>query len=307
MKQQLLLLLSLIGAVFYTSAQEFPAIGPNSNYVTCSGSFTDSGGLADNYDNGETNVTTICSPFPTDKIQVQFNSFDLASGEFLIVYDGDAAVGAPLGVFLGTNSPGTILATGTSGCLTFRFISDSSNVATGWDANIACIDNCQTITSIVATTPAADADGVIRLCQGDTLDMMGSANFSVDGAGATYEYLLPDGTLIAGQDITQTFNDSGIYKIDLIVTDTTGCRDRTLEDVIIYVSTDPDFTGTEALDTSICFGDTVDIVGMAETTEFFGEVAPPVTGQTFLPDDSGTTFYETCIDVSGFCSWSDYC
>ena len=298
-------ILSCISILFFTvvvTAQEFAM--SDGNFTTCSGSFTDSGGLTGDYTNSEDAIITFCSPFTTDDMQVTFNSFALASGDILFVYDGDDTTAPLVGVYLGANSPGIVLASAanTSGCITFRFRSDSSNVGAGWEATVACIDNCQTITSSVVSVPAPDVDNVIRICQGETVNFTGTANFSVDSSGATYEFVLSDGSRVNGLTASETYAGPGIYRVDFVAKDPTGCRDRSIgesSDVLIQVSTTPDFTGTQAADTSICFGESTDITGMVETTEFFADVAPPITGQTFLPDGSGVA-YQTCIDVSGF-------
>tara|TARA_R110000751_G_scaffold937_11_gene3345 strand:+ start:29066 stop:31519 length:2454 start_codon:yes stop_codon:yes gene_type:complete len=298
-------ILSCISILFFTvvvTAQEFAMT--DGNFTTCSGSFTDSGGLTGDYTNSEDAIITFCSPFATDDMQVSFNSFALASGDILFVYDGDDTTAPLVGVYLGANSPGIVLASAanTSGCITFRFRSDSTNVGAGWEATVACIDNCQTITSSVVSVPAPDIDNVIRICQGETVNFTGSANFSADSTGATYQFVLSDGSIVNGLTASETYTGPGIYRVDFVATDPTGCRDRSIgesSDVLIQVSTTPDFTGTQAADTSICFGESTDITGMVETTEFFADVAPPITGQTFLPDGSGVA-YQTCIDVSGF-------
>lgn len=299
------LILSCLSILFFTaivSAQEIPMA--DGRLTVCTGSFTDSGGLTGDYSNSEDSVITFCSPFTTDDMQITFNSFNLASGDLLFVYDGEDTLAPLVGVYLASNSPGTVLssAANTSGCLTFRFRSDSSNVSTGWEATVSCIDNCQTITSSVTSVPAPDVDGIIRICQGETVNFSGSANFSNDATGATFEFLLSDGTIVPGTTASETYTGPGIYRVDYVATDPTGCRDRSIgesSDVLIQVSTTPDFTGTEAADTSICFGESTDITGMVETVEFFADVAPPITGQTFLPDGSGVA-YQTCIDVTGF-------
>jgi gliding motility-associated-like protein len=298
-------ILSCISILFFTAfatAQEFAMT--DGSFTTCTGSFTDSGGLTGNYTNGEDSIITFCSPFVTDNMQITFNSFDLASGDLLFVYDGDDTTAPLLGVFLGVNSPGIVLASAanTSGCITFRYRSDSSNVSAGWEATVACIDNCQSIISTVVSIPAPDADNVIRICQGETVNFTGAGSFSADSTGATYEYILSDGTIVSGLTASETYAGPGIYRVDFVASDPTGCRDRSIgesSDVLIQVSTNPDFTGTQAADTSICFGESTDITGLVETTEFFANVAPPITGQTFLPDGTGVS-YQTCIDVSGF-------
>lgn len=283
----------------FATAQEFAMT--DGSFVTCSGDFTDSGGLAGDYANGEDFTITFCSPFATDDVQASFQLWNVGSGDILLAYDGDTATGSPVGVFNSSITPGIITATAanTSGCLTFRFISNTTSVGSGWQATMSCIDSCQTISNTVTTVPAPDNDGVLRICQGDTVTFNGTSTFSVDGTGATHEYRLSDGSVVTGTTASETYSGPGIYEIDYITFDTTGCRDRQLVDVTILVSTTPDFTGTLAADTSICFGESTTITGMVETTQFIADVAPPVTGQTFLPDGSGVA-YQTCIDVTGF-------
>ncbi len=284
------------------TAQEFAMT--DGSFVTCSGDFTDSGGLAGDYSNGEDLIVTFCSPFATDDVSANFTLWNVGSGDILLAYDGDTATGSPVGVFNSAITPALITASAanTSGCLTFRFISNATSVGPGWQATLSCIDNCQTISNAVTTVPAPDNDGILRVCQNESINFTGSTTFSTDGTGATSEWVFSEDPMnpITGTTATRAFMNPGIYRVDYITTDPTGCRDRLLEDVIIFVSTTPDFTGTAAMDASICFGESTTITGVAQTVEFVAEVAPPITGQTFLPDDNGTTFYETCIDVQGF-------
>lgn len=305
MKKLLLTFLAVFTITMLGNAQEIRMT--DGTVTACTGDFTDTGGLAGDYSDDENLTLTICSPFATDDIQVSFQLWNVGGGDLLIVYDGDTATGAPLGVFNSGIVPNVLLtsAANTTGCMTFRWISNSSAVAPGWQATIACIDNCQTISNTVTTTPARDADGVLRVCQGETVQFSGSSTFSVDGTGATSEYRLADGTVVAGTTASETYFTPGIYVVDYVTFDSTGCRDRQLEDVTILVSTTPDFTGTQAADSSICFGESTVITGQVETTQFLADVAPPVTGQTFLPDGNGVA-YQTCIDVTGFPSGSTF-
>ncbi|WP_397303324.1 gliding motility-associated C-terminal domain-containing protein [Nonlabens ulvanivorans] len=299
MKKLLLLTLSLLFTATIATAQEFAMT--DGSFVTCSGDFTDSGGLAGDYTNGEDFTITFCSPFPTDDVQATFTLWNVGSGDILLAYDGDTATGSPIGVFNSAITPTVITASAanTSGCLTFRFISNATSTGPGWQATMACIDSCQTISNVVTTVPAPDGDGILRVCQGDTVSFSATSTYSVDGTGATHEYRLADGTVVSGTTASETFSGPGIYEIDYVTFDSTGCRDRLLVDVTVLVSTTPDFTGTLAADTSLCFGESTTISGQVVTTQFIADVAPPVTGQTFLPDGSGVA-YQTCIDVTGF-------
>ncbi len=98
MKNFILCCISILFFTAFASAQEFAMT--DGSFTTCTGSFTDSGGLTGNYTSGEDSIITFCSPFATDDMQVTFNSFALASGEFLFVYDGDDITAPLIGVYL---------------------------------------------------------------------------------------------------------------------------------------------------------------------------------------------------------------
>jgi len=59
------------------------------------------------------------------------NTFD-----FLYIYDGPAIASPLIGIYTGTNSPGTVTSTG--GTITIRSTSDISTVASGWNATWNC-------------------------------------------------------------------------------------------------------------------------------------------------------------------------
>lgn len=147
---------------------------------TCSNTFFDSGGNTGNYGNNENLTHTICSN-SGNCIEVDFTSFNLENGfDFLFVHDG-ASVNTPLlGVYTGTFSPGTVV--GSSGCLTFQFISDGSNPSTGWTANVNCV-SCPSTTSCLID-PVANGHGTptgfTQLCD----DLCSSSNLSL---GFTYD------------------------------------------------------------------------------------------------------------------------
>jgi gliding motility-associated-like protein len=300
MKKIIFSLMCTMLFAFTISAQEFPMA--DMLYTECSGTFTDSQGVAADYLPDETFTTTICSPFPTDRVQVAFTQFDLAAGDVLIVYDGDSTSAPFLAAYGSFLAPTTILAgnSNTTGCLTFVFTSNpTSPAAAGWSADLSCIDVCQNIQSQVTVTPAPGVDGLVRVCQGDTVTIDGVAVFPA-GSTPDLEILLPNGTRVPGNQVSQVLDVPGVYIFDFIVSDPfTGCRDRTQEDVVVLVSTTPDFTGTEAVNDIVCFGETVDITGVVETQQFAAQVAPPQSGTTFLPDVAGAT-YETEIEVNAF-------
>src|SRR5690606_19061455 len=127
--------------------------------ATCSVTFYDCGGAIGSYGNAESMIYTIFPPRETSSIQIAFIEMNLENNVFILyVYDGDQ-IGAPLlYTFTGTEIPTVFQATGNnpSGCLTFRFTSDTYNNAPGWAATISCAQVCQPINAVLASsTPTA--------------------------------------------------------------------------------------------------------------------------------------------------------
>ena len=89
---------------------------------------------------------------------------------------------------------------------------------------------------------------------------------------------------------SETYATTGIYFVNFKVTDALGCSDREDRDVVVQVSSVPDFTGTAAVDSTICFGESTDINGLVTPVEFAITPSPPITGLTFLPDGSGVSY-----------------
>ncbi len=307
MKRFLTLLLILFS--YYSFAQtninmpEGTNGGNGFRFVGCgTAAFNDSQGGA-NYQNNEDNISVLCPAIDTDRMQLNFLQVNILAGDVLTIYDGDSTTSPVLGTITNTTMPAGLFeasATNPTGCLTVRFVSNGSGTASGWRAARSCFDPCQSITTNITTTPAISPDGILRICQGDTVTFDGQATFGIDGTGATYEWDLANGNgLNAGQIQTETYIDSGIYQTRFVVTDANGCSDRELVDLIVQVSSDPDFTGTSAAESQICFGESTTLTGAVTTQEFVIPISPPITGQTFLPDGNGVS-YQTCIDVDQF-------
>ncbi|WP_178984496.1 T9SS type B sorting domain-containing protein [Winogradskyella helgolandensis] len=274
----------------------------------CGGVFYDSGGEFGNYDNDEDFVLTICPETAGQKIKIDFITFTTQLGatpDVMEIFNGDSVAADSFGQFSGTNSPGLVQATedNTSGCITIQFISSDSGNIDGWVANISCLTPCQTINSqLDSSSPTPNAEGYIRVCPNEEITLTGSGDFSIDGTGATYEWDLGDGNTFAGQTATFSYPDPGVYIVNLNIRDANtsidplGCDNNNLINQVIQVATKPDFEGTEAVNTTLCFGESTDITGVVEAVEYINDCTPPVSGVTFLPDGSGAV-YETSITV----------
>ena len=305
--KKFLLTITLLLNVFFVFSQDI--IMQTTTVSQCGGVFYDSGGSAGNYANDESFILTICPDTPGQQVQLDFVAFSTQNGtDEMTIYDGDSTAANAFGTFSGggaSANPGFVSATpnNPTGCLTIEFTSDASANTTGWEANVSCYEPCQTIVShTIQTSPAPNGDGYIRVCPGDPITLNGSANFSVDGTGATYEWDLGDGNTVSGQTATFSYPNPGVYIVNLNVTDTntdpdpSGCSNTNLINQVIQVSTEPDFTGTTASASTACFGEQVTLTGVANQVEFINDCTPPVSGTTFLPDGSGAT-YQTCVTV----------
>jgi len=276
----------------------------NTSISTCSGTFNDNGGNG-NYSNNQNLTMTICPSTPGSRVVINITAFALENNaDFLYIYDGNS-IGAPtLGVYTGTSGPGLVSATSTNttGCLTFRFTSNGSGVASGWTGAISCSTPCQTINAVLnSTSPAANGSGIIRICQGQSVTFNGSATFSGSGSGAVYRWDFDDGPLVTGATASHTFNNEGVYVVNLLVNDPTGCVNNNRFNQIVQVSTTPSFAGTGPAAGSICLGQSTTINGVVTPTPFNYDCTPPISGQTFLPDGSGVS-YQTSVNVDCFSS-----
>lgn len=103
---------------------------------TCSGTFYDPGGTG-NYTNNLNVTQTFCSN-ASNCIRVTFTSFNTQAGnDILTIYDGPNTTSPVIGTFSGNTSPGTI--TSSSGCITFKFVTNGTTTKAGWVANISCV------------------------------------------------------------------------------------------------------------------------------------------------------------------------
>ncbi len=272
----------------------------------CSNVFYDSGGAAGDYGNNENFEITICPDVPGQKLQLNFTAFNTQNGtDIMTIYDGNDNTAPIIGFFYGPNNPGIISATvsNSSGCLTIHFSSDGTIPSTGWAANIQCYEPCQTITSqLDSSSPTPNVDGYIRVCPNDDINLIGSGNFSDNSIGATYEWDLGDGRILTGNDVTFSYPNPGVYLANLNIRDTNttinpqGCPNTNLINQVIQVGNEPDFTGTQATDGTICYGSSTTIEGVVTPESFTIDCTPPVSGTNFLPDGTGVS-YETNLSV----------
>lgn len=281
----------------------------NGTFTQCTGTFTDSGGAASDYGLNEDLILTICPDVPGEKVMLEFTAFStIGLLDFMQIFNGDDITAPTFGVFTGSTTaiPRFVRATeaNVSGCLTITFVTGAApETSSGWFANISCGKACQSITSqIDNATPIPNSDGYIRVCPNENITLEGSGVFSNNGIGATYEWDLGDGNTVAGQIATFSYPTPGVYLVNLNIRDSNttvnplGCKNNNFIGQVIQVGTAPDFNQTQAERTSICLGESVDLIGGVNPIEFALDCTNPVGELTPLPDGTGEK-YETSITV----------
>lgn len=250
--------------------------GANSGeaFSTCNGFIIDSGGQGGaGYSNNENTTITVCPDVPGDIISIQFNLFDLDPTDQnpapnvdnldrMLIYDGNSTAGTFLGEYSGTGLQGVLIQCtpqNTSGCLTFRFISN----AVGNPGFFSGIATC--------STPCADPfaggvvlDGIqpdsIHGCIGEVFTFENLGSFAQNGFTiAEYRWDFMDGSVELGPFVTHSYDIPGHYRVQLFVTDDNGCTNNNLTDIDVLIATPPNFINFQA-DTSLCIGESLTVV-----------------------------------------------
>jgi gliding motility-associated-like protein len=263
-----------------------PAVS-GQTFSTCNGFIIDSGGQGGSgYSNGETSIVTICPGTPGDIVSVVFNLFALstvddnplpnvANLDYMDVYDGNSTSAPTLGTYSGNELQGVvIIATvlNTSGCLTFRFRSNS--IGTGmFSASASCETPCATPTAAGAIVAGITQDS-IRVCVGDPVSFNSNGSFAAPGFNLVdYNWNFMDGSESTGPTATHSFSDPGQYLVQLFVTDDNGCSNTNLVDLQVFVATIPDFTGFPG-DTTLCIGESITYTADPESYEVLWDGFP---------------------------------
>lgn len=318
----------------FSFSQVIPISDEGSVDLPCEGgliSLTDSDADGGNYLPGEMYTITIC---PDDGNYLEFNatpeaggSFELESGDFLFIYDGEDSSAPLIGSYGDDIDPSIGLTANStfdnpSGCLTLVFVSGTSSLGAPGFLGVVTCAVLPLPFEVTITGDPVDIDGYIDICQGDSVVLFANTNYLYSGQGydqsdATSNFLweFPDGSVFEGIGLTelppQIFTESYGSLILLTVTDNAGggIYSESAE-IKIRVSTTPDFSGLIAqYNDTICLGETATLVGgiTPDTTQTFGVQAQEgafigggVFGdQLFLPDGTGDT-YETTINIDDF-------
>ncbi|MCX6250088.1 MAG: C25 family cysteine peptidase [Bacteroidetes bacterium] len=184
----------------------------NGSVTTCNAQFFDSGGPQNDYSLNEDFTMTFSPGTAGAKVKAAFTAFDIESEttcsyDYLSVYDGPNTTSVLIGKYCGTDSPGTVTATTTSGDLTFKFHSDYSLTLSGWSADIQCSGG--PLTLIASAFPTSVCLG--NSSQLSVIPTGGSGNYTYLWSPATYlddpASATPVSTPVGNITYTVTVND----------------------------------------------------------------------------------------------------
>ena len=169
---------------------------------TCSDTFLDPGGI-NNYSNNQDIVYTICPDIVDNYISLDFIGFDVANDDLLYIYEGTTTSGTLIGQYNNNNVPDIIESTHGTGCLTFRFTSNGSNTAGGWEAEVNCYPEGPKLEITDISFDEDVGNAVFTVTQ--TRARHGySWLFGFIHVPFTVDFETVDGTALAGSDYTAT-------------------------------------------------------------------------------------------------------
>jgi gliding motility-associated-like protein len=241
---------------------------------TCSGFIIDSGGQGGaGYSNGENITFTVCPDNPDDIVNVQFNLFNLdptdgnpnpniSDADKMMVYDGNSTAGTFLGEYNANGLQGVLVQCtpqNTSGCLTFRFVSNNVGNPGFFSASATCITPCDDpfAGGIVLAGISNDS---IQGCLNEVFSFQDVDSYAQPGFTiAEYKWDFMDGNTAIGQNVTHSYTQPGHYRVQLFITDNNGCTNNNLIDIDVLVATKPSFINFQA-DTALCIGESLNLV-----------------------------------------------
>lgn len=266
---------------------------------TCSGTFYDSNPTG-NYNSNENYTVTFCPGVVGSKTRISFSSINLSSGDSLEVFDGVTASNK-IGVFYQGTATDVFIATNVSGCITFKFTSTNTIPSAGWEATISCGPPCQAIVGSITSNPAANANGDIYVCLGQSLQLNANIGYPQNNTGynqsnatSFFKWKLGFATDTLGLNITtinKAITQAAGYRVNLVVTDSNGCKNAQALNVKIKTSIPPKFNIQAP---TICLKDTALLIAKPVSSKGYF-ITPPFSGDSIAIPDHPSGSSGVCI------------
>ncbi len=225
--------------VFDPTIYTMPSNGQSSSITTCSGTFTDAGGLEGDLVKGDEGVLTIYPSNSGDKTVLDFIEFDIGWSDFWI-YDGEDETAPLIGYWEDTLSPRSIMASyqNTSGALTVRFEAQGWTPfeKPGWSANISChtpVENDFALLKVEVAKPAVFASDYVPVrayIKNNGTDIR-SKELTFKVNGQTFATVVSDSVIQSDTMIVEaTWHPlaEGDYEIEVALPDDNSADDNTL-------------------------------------------------------------------------------
>ncbi|MBL4706745.1 MAG: T9SS type A sorting domain-containing protein, partial [Flavobacteriales bacterium] len=139
-----------------------------SSSIICGNSYNyyDNGGSGSNYSNNQNALLTLCPTTAGQSVTITVNTFNvLNNDDYLYIFDGDDGTANIIGIYTGTAlTAGTVITASSdnsSGCLSFRLLSDGFSTQLGWDFTVTCT---ATPAAPYATPGIEDCNGASVIC-----------------------------------------------------------------------------------------------------------------------------------------------
>ncbi len=149
---------------------------PPADFITCSGTFADSGGPNGNYPNNEMETYIICPDSAFTCLELTFTEYDIESFfDLLTIYEGSGTDGTLLGILTGQGEDVTFH---NEGCFTIEFSSDFTVNNPGWLASWQCTqDMCPPDGSDLDYPDLTDCSGTFLDSGGANGDYLNNENW----------------------------------------------------------------------------------------------------------------------------------
>ena len=201
--------------------------------------FYDSGGKLSNYLNDENYTITFLPKATNETLRVNFNSFSVEPDgsdcyDILSVYNGETTSAPKIGDYCSANSPTEIIATSTSGALTFEFVSDDYIDDIGWEAEITNIKTYAVTFNVTDNSTTSPLQNVKVIFNSSTLytDVSGVAVFTKVLPKTDMAYVVSKSGYVSITDTIDVNNEDKTINLSLSVI--TAVDDIRFEDLMVY-------------------------------------------------------------------------